>query len=146
MIQHQPLHNSVVLEECVLDILSTLVRTANSSRDKHRDGGGFTRGDYQSSAWISHQPCGDTKVRVYGNSDYSDGSLSKEIFPDPACICYVDIAKVLAVGYLTYRVFSKVVSNITSALVEFADQEFYSNIFIPIRKLANTTILILPLG
>lgn len=69
--------------------------------------------------------------------------LSKEIYPVHTYIYYVDIAQVLAVGYLIYKVFNKVVSNITSGLVKFAGQKFYSNIFIPMRKLGNATILIL---
>lgn len=69
--------------------------------------------------------------------------VSKDIYPDPTYIYYVDIAQVFAVGYLFYRVFNKVVSNITSGLVKFAGQKFYSNIFIPMRKLGNATILIL---
>ena len=69
--------------------------------------------------------------------------LAMELYPNPTFVYDINIVRVLAIGYLVYRIFNKVISNITSGLVRLAGEKFYSNVFVPLRKLGNATFLVL---
>lgn len=68
--------------------------------------------------------------------------FAREVFPDPAVAYYGGIGAVLAISFLGYRIFNRVLTNIAQWMRDAAGQEFYTGVFIPIRKIGNAVVLI----
>lgn len=69
--------------------------------------------------------------------------FAREVFPDPAVGYYGGITAVLAIGFLGYRIFNRVLTNIAQWTRETTGQAFYAGVFIPLRKIGNALVLIL---
>ncbi|MBI4258754.1 MAG: mechanosensitive ion channel family protein [Thaumarchaeota archaeon] len=69
--------------------------------------------------------------------------VAREFFPDPTIALYSNITQVLVVGFLGYRIFNRILGNLSSKLREVGGTHFYTSIFIPVRKIGNGLILVL---
>lgn len=69
--------------------------------------------------------------------------LAGEVYPNPSLLYYSRIAQVLAIGYLGYRIFNRIVASLSAGMIRMVGNKLFTGVFVPFRKLGNATILIL---